>query len=72
MAPQRILAIVLLVVGVALFIVGLSASDSVADQLSRTFTGRFTEGTMWYILGGLTCAVVGLVLLGSGFRGKRA
>jgi len=24
-----------------------------ADRVSNTFTGRFTEGTTWYILGGI-------------------
>ena len=40
MSPQRILGIVLLVVGVAVLIYGVNASHSMADRLSDTFTGR--------------------------------
>jgi hypothetical protein len=72
MSTQRIVSIVLLVVGIALFIIGVSSSDSVADQVSKTFTGRFTEQTTWYIVAGLVSAVIGVVMLGAGFRGKSA
>ncbi|MFU8857505.1 MAG: DUF3185 family protein [Deferrisomatales bacterium] len=70
MSSQRIAGIVLLVAGVALFLVGMNASESVADQLSEFFTGRFTDTTMWYIIGGIAAAVAGLLLLAVG--GRRA
>ena len=71
MSPPRILGIVLIVVGVILFIVGMNASHSMADQISDTFTGRFTEGTTWYIIGGIAVGVLGLllVLFGGGRKG---
>jgi hypothetical protein len=72
MNTQRLAGIVLLVVGVVLLMIGLNASDSIADQVSETFTGKFTESTTWYIVGGSAAGVVGLVLLLVGFRGKRA
>jgi len=62
MSPQRILGVVFLVMGVVLLIIGLNASDSVADQLSNTFTGKFTDRTTWYILGGIALAVVGAIV----------
>jgi hypothetical protein len=61
-----------LVVGVIVFIVGLNASHSVADRLSDTFTGRFTEGTTWYIIGGIASALLGLLLVLFGGRGMNA
>lgn len=70
MSPQRILGIVLLVVGVILLIVGINASHSMADRLSETFTGRFTEATTWYIIGGIASALLGVLLLLFGVRGK--
>ncbi|MFN0133719.1 MAG: DUF3185 family protein [Phycisphaerales bacterium] len=70
MKPNRIVGIVLLVVGVALLIIGINASDSVADQVSKTFLGRFTETTTWYILGGLGVGVPGVLLTIGGIRGK--
>ena len=68
MIPQRIGGIVLLVVGVILFIVGMNASDSIADRFSDFFTGHFTDATVWYIIGGVALAVLGLVLVMFGGR----
>ena len=59
MSPQRIAGFALLVVGLVLFFVGLNASHSFADQLSNTFTGKFTDSTAYYIYGGLAAAIVG-------------
>lgn len=70
MNPNRIIAVILLVAGVALFIVGMNSSNSIADQLSNTFTGRFTDETNWYIIGGIAMAVIGLLLGAFGLRGK--
>jgi uncharacterized membrane protein len=71
MSPQRILGIVLLVVGIIVLIIGLNASESVADQVSETFTGRFTRDTMWYIIGGIAVALLGLLLTLFGGRGGK-
>ena len=62
MSPQRILGVVLLVAGVILLIVGMNASHSVADQVSTTFTGRFTQATTWYIVGGIGVGLLGLLM----------
>ncbi len=70
MSPQRILGIVLLIVGVVVLVLGINASHSVADQVSNTFTGRFTKGTTWYIIGGIGIAAVGLVMTLLGMRGR--
>ena len=72
MSPIRIGGIVVLAVGVILFFVGLSASDSLADQFSNFFTGRFTEATMWYMVGGAALAAGGLVMVATGGRLGRA
>jgi len=70
MSQQRILGIVLLVVGIILLVVGMNASHSVADRVSNTFTGRFTEATTWYIVGGIASALLGLLIVLFGGRGK--
>jgi drug/metabolite transporter (DMT)-like permease len=70
MTPNRILGAVLLVVGIVLLIVGVNASNSLADQVSETFTGRFTKGTTWYIIGGIGCGITGLLMLMFGVRAK--
>jgi hypothetical protein len=72
MSTQRIFGIVLLVVGVILLVVGMNASHSVADRVSNTFTGRFTEATTWYIVGGIASALLGLLMALVGGRGKAA
>ena len=68
MSSGRILGIVLLVVGVGLLIVGMNSSHSVADQVSNTFTGRFTQATTWYIVGGIGAGVGGVLMLAFGAR----
>lgn len=70
MTSQRIAGIVLLVVGVALFLFGMNASESVSDQVSEFFTGNFSDTTVWYLVGGIASAVTGALLLLAG--GRRA
>jgi hypothetical protein len=72
MSMPRIFGVVLLVVGVILLIVGMNASHSAADQLSNTFTGRFTHETAWYIFGGGAAALFGLLMVLFGPGGKKA
>jgi len=72
MSSQRILGIVLLIVGVGLLVVGMNSSHSFADQVSNTFTGRFTQVTTWYILGGIGVGFLGLFMTIGGARGKSA
>jgi drug/metabolite transporter (DMT)-like permease len=71
MSPQRIIGVVVLVAGIALLIVGVNASNSLADQVSETFTGRFTKATTWYIIGGIAAGVLGLLMVVFG-GGKRS
>jgi hypothetical protein len=69
---QRIFGMVLLVVGVILLIMGMNASHSAADQISNTFTGKFTHETAWYIFGGGAAGLLGLLMLLFGARGSNA
>lgn len=64
----RILGIVLLVVGLILVAFGLNASDSVRDSVKEGLTGRYTDKTMWYLIGGAALAVLGggVALMGRG------
>ena len=71
MKPQLLLGAMILVAGVALLIFGANASHSMADQMSNSFYGRFTQGTTWYILGGLGLGGVGLYLLLTNLLGRR-
>ena len=72
MSPQRIIGFVVLVVGIVLFIMGLNASHSMADRASNFWSGRFTEATTWYIIGGIAAGVLGLLIVVFGGRGSRS
>lgn len=56
------IGIALLVVGITLIIYGISASDSVSSDVSRTFTGAPTNKTLWLLLGGSSAAIIGAVM----------
>ena len=70
MNPQRLVGLVLLVLGVVLLFVGINASESLGDQMSEFFRGRFTDRTMWYLVGGAVMAIVGLSLVTMGWKRK--
>ncbi|HCC81646.1 hypothetical protein C9933_00880 [Methylophaga nitratireducenticrescens] len=59
MGGQKLLGIILVVIGIILLVFGFNASQSLGDQVTETFTGRFTDETMWYIIGGAVAVVVG-------------
>ncbi|MCC9622491.1 DUF3185 family protein [Thalassospira sp. MA62] len=69
MSFGRILGIVALVIGVGLLVTGYNASESAVDQLSETFLGRYTDETVWYLIGGVGATIGGVLLLL--FGGKR-
>jgi len=66
---SRVLGIVLLVVGAVLLAFGFNASESMSDSISEGFTGRFTDTTMWYLIGGAALLIGGGALA---FLGKSA
>ncbi len=70
MSSQRVLGLVLLIVGLILLVFGLNATESVADSVSEGVTGRYTDKTMWYLIGGAAAAICGLALtfFGAGRR----
>jgi hypothetical protein len=73
MSSRQILGALFLVAGVVLLFVGLLATDSVAESVKENVTGRYTEATTLYIVGGTALTVVGggMAFLGGG-RSSRA
>ena len=63
MSTTQIAALVLIVVGGVLLYFGYSASQSALESVTETVTGRFSEQTTMYLIGGAACAVVGAALL---------
>ena len=59
---MRIIGFVLLAVGLVLVIFGFNASQSVGEQVVEGVTGRFTDQTMLYIIGGIAAMVAGAAM----------
>lgn len=62
MGSQKLVGLVLLVVGVILLYFGWQSSQSLGDQVTEAMTGRFTDETMWFIIGGAVAVVAGAFL----------
>ncbi len=62
MSVSRILGIILIVVGIICLYFGFNSSSSPLDQLTSATTGRFTQQTMGYIIGGIVMIIVGGIL----------
>ena len=63
MNTKRILGIVLLIVGAVLLYFGLQSTDSFGEKIVEGVTGRYSDGTMGYLIGGAVSAAIGLGLL---------
>jgi hypothetical protein len=59
MCNSRIIGLVILTIGVVLLIFGINASHSVGERISEAFTGKFTDQTTWYLVGGVAAIVGG-------------
>ena len=68
MPVTRIVGIVLIVVGAVLLFYGWQASESVGEQFREELTGRYSDETMWYLIGGAAAVVGGLLLAVFGAR----
>jgi len=68
MGTNKIIAIVLLVVGLALLYFGFNAKDAPLEKVHETFTGDYTNQTMLYLIGGAAAAIGGVAML---LRGSR-
>jgi hypothetical protein len=62
MASQRFIGLVLLVVGLILLYFGWQSSETFGEQLKEGVTGRFSNETMWYLIGGAAATVGGAFL----------
>lgn len=66
MTQSNIFGLVALVVGGVLLYFAWQASQAPVEQMSEALTGRYTDNTMWYLVGGIIAVVAGALLL---FRG---
>lgn len=57
---ERIISILLLVIGTVLFFYGLSATDSLSSAFSEMFSGAPSSKSIWLMVGGIVTLVIGL------------
>ena len=62
MSIQRIAGIVVLTIGIIMIILGITASRTIGNHMTNLFMGHPNDSTLWYLIGGIVSAVVGLVL----------
>jgi hypothetical protein len=70
MTAQRIIGIVLLMVGVIALIAGINSSHTAAEEVARSLTGRFNHRTAWFIYGGIFVGAIGLLMTVIGHRAR--
>jgi len=63
MKNTKIIGIVLLVVGAILLYFGFNATQSATEEIGEALTGKYTDETMLYLIGGGVAAILGLFLL---------
>ena len=60
---SKVIALILIVIGLGVAFWGYQMSESVSSQLSRALTGSDTDKVMACYIGGAASVVVGLYLL---------
>lgn len=69
MNMKRGLGLALIIVGVVLVYFGLQSTESLGEKVVEGFTGRYSDGTMGYLIGGAVAGALGVALLVFG-KGK--
>jgi len=68
MKSGQIIGIVVFAIGLVLLYFAYNASNAPVDQITNAVTGRFTNQTMWYLIGGIAAAIGGGLLFLFGRR----
>ena len=63
MINSRLIGIGLLALGAILLYFGVNATDSAVEEIGEAFTGRYSDETMMYLIGGGVAVAAGLFLL---------
>jgi len=63
MNQNKMIGIVLLVIGVIALYFGFNASNSPMEEMTEAFTGKYSDQTMLYLVGGAVAGIAGFVML---------
>jgi len=63
MNNSKLIGIVLLALGAILLYFGINATESAGEEISEALTGKYSDETMMYLIGGGVAAVAGLYML---------
>jgi uncharacterized membrane protein len=63
MSQNRIIAIVLLVIGAIALYFGFNATSAPTEEISEALTGQYSDRTMLYLICGAIATVAGVVML---------
>lgn len=68
MNGKTLIGIGVLVLSAVLLYLGYTASQGMAEQITETVTGKYSDGTVWYFLCAAVARVAGLTLIVHGQR----
>lgn len=68
MSVTRLFGLALLVVGAILLYFGWQSTEALSEKVVEGLTGRYSDTTMGYLIGGAASGVLGLGLLVFGKR----
>ncbi|WP_404400431.1 DUF3185 family protein [Idiomarina seosinensis] len=60
---NKIVGLVLIIIGAILLYMSYEASQSLASEASQVFTNEPTDNTLWYLIGGVAAFIIGLYAL---------
>ena len=63
MNQNKMLGIVLLVIGAIALYFGFNSTNAPMEEVTEAFTGKYSDQTMLYLIGGAVAGVAGLVML---------
>jgi hypothetical protein len=63
MKTTKLMGIGLLALGAILLYFGINATNSPMEELGEAFTGKYSDETMMYLIGGGVAALAGLFMV---------
>lgn len=63
MKTGKLIGIALLILGGVLLYFGINATEAPMEELGEAVTGKYSDETMMYLVGGGVAAVIGLVMV---------